>query len=114
MDGLGGVVDAICNHLHIGIALAVIFKLMYRYLRHQVMILFFFFQAEDGIRDIGVTGVQTCALPICRWPAPLPSPRKTSRRPCKPRRPCPSPYGRPCGAGGPDRRVRPPTWSRPR
>src|SRR3712207_7609913 len=24
-----------------------------------------FFQAEDGIRDIGVTGVQTCALPIC-------------------------------------------------
>src|SRR3712207_1878996 len=25
-----------------------------------------FFQAEDGIRDIGVTGVQTCALPI--WP----------------------------------------------
>src|SRR3712207_4739739 len=25
---------------------------------------FFFFQAEDGIRDIGVTGVQTCALPV--------------------------------------------------
>src|SRR3712207_8441851 len=24
-----------------------------------------FFQAEDGIRGIGVTGVQTCALPIC-------------------------------------------------
>src|SRR5258707_12372841 len=29
-----------------------------------VALLFFFFQAEDGIRDIGVTGVQTCALPI--------------------------------------------------
>src|SRR5258707_15121152 len=29
---------------------------------------FFFFQAEDGIRDIGVTGVQTCALPIYDWP----------------------------------------------
>src|SRR3712207_8710342 len=29
-----------------------------------MFILFFFFQAEDGIRDIGVTGVQTCALPI--------------------------------------------------
>src|SRR3712207_8060280 len=29
------------------------------------MLFFFFFQAEDGIRDIGVTGVQTCALPIC-------------------------------------------------
>src|SRR3712207_7875809 len=28
------------------------------------MLVFFFFQAEDGIRDIGVTGVQTCALPI--------------------------------------------------
>src|SRR5476651_50050 len=29
-------------------------------------LVFFFCQAEDGIRDIGVTGVQTCALPICR------------------------------------------------
>src|SRR5690349_22793333 len=27
---------------------------------------FFFFQAEDGIRDLYVTGVQTCALPISR------------------------------------------------
>src|SRR5687768_18133976 len=26
----------------------------------------FFFQAEDGIRDVAVTGVQTCALPISR------------------------------------------------
>src|SRR5256885_7859285 len=32
----------------------------------EVFILFFFFfQAEDGIRDYKVTGVQTCALPIC-------------------------------------------------
>src|SRR5690348_18392127 len=30
--------------------------------------MFFFFQAEDGIRDGRVTGVQTCALPICRPP----------------------------------------------
>src|SRR5256885_5597327 len=29
------------------------------------MLDFFFFQAEDGIRDYKVTGVQTCALPIC-------------------------------------------------
>src|SRR5256886_16690106 len=29
-------------------------------------IFFFFFQAEDGIRDLTVTGVQTCALPIFR------------------------------------------------
>src|SRR3989442_9018358 len=30
-----------------------------------VAVFFFFFQAEDGIRDADVTGVQTCALPIC-------------------------------------------------
>src|SRR2546425_7763825 len=30
-----------------------------------VFFFFFFFQAEDGIRDKLVTGVQTCALPIC-------------------------------------------------
>src|SRR5438046_1400709 len=30
-----------------------------------VCVVFFFFQAEDGIRDWSVTGVQTCALPIC-------------------------------------------------
>src|SRR5256885_5937389 len=30
-----------------------------------VRIVVFFFQAEDGIRDYKVTGVQTCALPIC-------------------------------------------------
>src|SRR2546429_7290548 len=29
-----------------------------------VELCFFFFQAEDGIRDVAVTGVQTCALPI--------------------------------------------------
>src|SRR2546425_12877472 len=33
---------------------------------------FFFFQAEDGIRDKLVTGVQTCALPICQPLAPQP------------------------------------------
>src|SRR3989449_11006595 len=32
---------------------------------------FFFFQAEDGIRDVAVTGVQTCALPIYPHIAPL-------------------------------------------
>src|SRR3989440_9553442 len=31
----------------------------------RVLLFFFFFQAEDGIRDLIVTGVQTCALPIC-------------------------------------------------
>src|SRR5947208_9392896 len=33
-------------------------------------LMFFFFQAEDGIRDDLVTGVQTCALPISRSPPP--------------------------------------------
>src|SRR5699024_11843052 len=31
------------------------------------LLLFFFFQAEDGIRDRNVTGVQTCALPISQF-----------------------------------------------
>src|SRR5256884_5545588 len=30
----------------------------------STLAVFFFFQAEDGIRDVAVTGVQTCALPI--------------------------------------------------
>src|SRR5256884_3562666 len=33
-------------------------------------VLSFFFQAEDGIRDVAVTGVQTCALPISRATGP--------------------------------------------
>src|SRR5690606_40686791 len=43
---------------------------------------FFFFQAEDGIRDFHVTGVQTCALPICHGPtarsAPLIQPEEAA------------------------------------
>src|SRR5205085_7228742 len=35
--------------------------------RCTVCYFFFFFQAEDGIRDLTVTGVQTCALPICAF-----------------------------------------------
>src|SRR5690606_40213422 len=37
-----------------------------------ISLFFFFFQAEDGIRDFHVTGVQTCALPIYSTP-PTPS-----------------------------------------
>src|SRR6266403_3799198 len=36
------------------------------FLSFDVLIFFFFFQAEDGIRDLYVTGVQTCDLPISR------------------------------------------------
>src|SRR2546427_3050052 len=39
---------------------------------------FFFFQAEDGIRDLTVTGVQTCALPISAKPASHAPREKTS------------------------------------
>src|SRR5437764_13133663 len=55
-----------------------------------VLFLFFFFQAEDGIRDTSVTGVQTCALPIssaaatiatgsgrARHKSPMPAPPRT-------------------------------------
>src|SRR5206468_7194413 len=52
--------------------------------RRARAVVFFFFQAEDGIRDLIVTGVQTCALPISRrargaqCPVPL-SPGPTLR-----------------------------------
>src|SRR5437764_15199632 len=42
---------------------------------------FFFFQAEDGIRDTSVTGVQTCALPISRRCCPQGTRRSGSRHP---------------------------------
>ena len=43
-----------------------------------VVFFFFFFQAEDGIRDTSVTGVQTCALPILPflWVSGAPEPPK--------------------------------------
>src|SRR5690606_40116345 len=43
---------------------------------------FFFFQAEDGIRDFHVTGVQTCALPICQTDPRLLRERKRICRRC--------------------------------
>src|SRR5579875_4057343 len=51
---------------------------------------FFFFQAEDGIRDHCVTGVQTCALPICTaspgdGSAPPDTPTCTRSPPTRPR-----------------------------
>src|SRR5439155_12056749 len=39
--------------------------LLLLYVEMLLLFIFFFFQAEDGIRDGHVTGVQTCALPIC-------------------------------------------------
>src|SRR5215213_11347538 len=42
--------------------------------------MFFFFQAEDGIRDWSVTGVQTCALPISASSSPVGSCSATTMR----------------------------------
>src|SRR2546422_6230040 len=38
--------------------------LLLHFISYSCVVFFFFFQAEDGIRDVAVTGVQTCALPI--------------------------------------------------
>src|SRR2546422_10531631 len=47
---------------------------------------FFFFQAEDGIRDVAVTGVQTCALPISDASLRLPRGEELSADPVRARR----------------------------
>src|SRR2546422_8533574 len=41
-----------------------VYLLTQLYSYQSIVLFFFFFQAEDGIRDVAVTGVQTCALPI--------------------------------------------------
>src|SRR5690625_7594078 len=70
------------------------------------MILRFFFQAEDGIRDGHVTGVQTCALPIyCNTPAvivmDIPLWATSRRRALRP-------AAIPCGAIGKQQAATPP------
>src|SRR5256885_12071114 len=54
---------------------------------------FFFFQAEDGIRDYKVTGVQTCALPISQNRNALPVPQELLREPDNHRRLAGTPNG---------------------
>ena len=44
--------------------LVAVFRCLYSYIPKCIVVVFFFFQAEDGIRVRNVTGVQTCALPI--------------------------------------------------
>src|SRR5256885_16681958 len=80
-------------------------------------LLFFFFQAEDGIRDYKVTGVQTCALPISAAPRPRP-PAHALRPPWSPPRPvktrCCSAPPRPARRAPPDhgQSARPDSWRR--
>src|SRR5437016_8605281 len=50
--------------LHLGLVYVVVYLLVVLDGVLIVFLLFFFFQAEDGIRDWSVTGIQTCALPI--------------------------------------------------
>src|SRR5690625_7891900 len=73
-----------------------------------VFVLFFFFHAEDGIRDGHVTGVQTCALPICRGvlrrergaPPGRGPPSPGRRRRCRRRRSEERRVGKECGSRG--------------
>src|SRR2546430_13724317 len=69
-------------------------------IRRVCAVSFFFFQAEDGIRDLTVTGVQTCALPIFFYTAGSSRRRKTVTEP--------RPVARPSGSGFPslDRSLR--------
>src|SRR3712207_8555931 len=78
----------------------------------------FFFQAEDGIRDIGVTGVQTCALPIWvlpGWGERVPPERDARNEDGGPAGGEPSPVvrGPDCVAARPGRAVRGPAGSSP-
>src|SRR5260370_20477143 len=63
----------LCTFCVFGVFCGVCFLVFLPYL--YMCVSFFFFQAEDGIRDSSVTGVQTCALPIfaglVEWPVVL-------------------------------------------
>src|SRR2546421_7037761 len=48
----------------LGVCCRVCVALHWSVFLESLVLVFFFFQAEDGIRDLIVTGVQTCALPI--------------------------------------------------
>src|SRR5688572_31635422 len=85
-------------------------------IRHALYVGVFFFQAEDGIRDLTVTGVQTCALPIFavgRSKEPEASPEPILGGPCSKRWPRQHP-ATPCRYGSRCRDVRRPRtdWRR--
>src|SRR5256885_6180831 len=72
-------------------------------LNSEYSFVIFFFQAEDGIRDYKVTGVQTCALPISRLLHQLPGATALRSGPSWPRSSSPSALRR-RGSGGRPRR----------
>src|SRR5690606_40694472 len=59
----------------------------------------FFFQAEDGIRDFHVTGVQTCALPISLFHVAESRPRSQRKSTCAGKDPLPLSLEIPMAAG---------------
>src|SRR5256885_17228756 len=86
-----------------------------------IYVIFFFFQAEDGIRDYKVTGVQTCALPISGAAARAARPRTHKREEgqhpllSRQRRRGGGHQGKNAperhGAGSPQRRAEPERWA---
>src|SRR2546423_11230258 len=58
------IIIAILRNIFLLLSLMLIMEWLICFMRWIDGFLFFFFQAEDGIRDKLVTGVQTCALPI--------------------------------------------------
>src|SRR2546426_7750147 len=70
------------------------------FLTLTISFVFFFFQAEDGIRDYKVTGVQTCALPIFPGNAAGDRRRATRPHPCSFRRRRSEHHAREAAPGG--------------
>src|SRR5688500_19357139 len=74
-----GLPDCLVPRIHIYVHILINYKFNlsdYSFL-FKALPFFFFFQAEDGIRDYKVTGVQTCALPISRPRRGLPARRQS-------------------------------------
>src|SRR5256886_6412595 len=57
------IITELCR-MHLKLCVLIPILCVYLIIYVAVGLVFFFFQAEDGIRDLTVTGVQTCALPI--------------------------------------------------
>src|SRR5690349_23891484 len=72
----------------------------YSYNVYLRFLYFFFFQAEDGIRDLYVTGVQTCALPISATSASTAAPKRSPFCPARAAPPSPA-YRPPTAASTP-------------